>query len=91
MGTAAVVQQAPAATAAVQQPATASTSTAVQQPSMEDKILVAASQAETIVGIFSPAAAEMVQAGVSVEPLMSGMIRLIVGLFHHHTGVAPSK
>lgn len=62
---------------------------AIQQLSIEDKILLAAQQAESVVSIFSPMAAQAVAAGVQVEPVISGLAKLIVGLFHHHTGVKP--
>lgn len=57
------------------------------QPSVEAKILQATEQAEQVVGIFSPAAAQAVAQGVAVEPLLSGFAKTIFGIFHHHTGV----
>lgn len=61
------------------------------KPSLEEKILKAVQESETIVSIFSPAAAEAVAAGVAVEPLFSGLLRGIIGHFRHHTGVHPPK
>jgi len=64
---------------------TSTTGPVVQQPSLEDKILQAASEAEQIAAIFSPAAAQLVTLGVSIEPVVSGLAKLIIGVFHHHT------
>ena len=64
---------------------TSSTSPAVPQVTLEDKLLQASEEASKIASIFSPAVGQAVQAGVAVEPLISGIVKLIVGLFHHHT------
>jgi hypothetical protein len=57
---------------------------------LEDKILVATQQAAQIASIFSPAAGAAVAAGVSVEPVISGLVKMIAGLFHHHSGIKPA-
>lgn len=54
---------------------------------LEAKILQAASEAGQVAGIFSPAAAEAINAGVAVEPVFSGFVQLILGIFKHHTKV----
>ncbi len=59
---------------------------ATPQPSLEDKILLASDEASKVATIFSPAVGAAIKAGVSVEPIISGMVKLIIGLFHHHTG-----
>jgi hypothetical protein len=61
-----------------------------QQPSLEDKLLAAAQQSEQVVAVFSPQIAELVATGVSVEPIFSGIVKMIVGLFQHHTTAAPA-
>lgn len=66
------------------------TSAVTPQPTLEDKILLATTQAAQIASIFSPAVGMAIKAGVAVEPLVEGMVKLIAGLFHHHTGVKPT-
>lgn len=60
-----------------------------QQLTLEDKILLAAQEAAKVSQIFSPAVAKVIELGVATEPIISGMVKLIVGLFHHHTEVQP--
>jgi hypothetical protein len=57
----------------------------MEEKTTEQKLLDASTQASVIVQAFSPAAAEAIQAGVAVEPVISGLARLIHGLFVHHT------
>jgi hypothetical protein len=66
------------------------TSPVTQQPSLEDKILLATQEAAKIAAIFSPAVAQVITLGVSVEPVISGLVKLIAGLFQHHTGINPT-
>ena len=61
------------------------TSPAVEQPTLEDKLTLAAAQSETIVEAFSPQVAELIKTGVAVEPVLSGIAHMIAGLFKHHT------
>jgi hypothetical protein len=53
-------------------------------PTLEEKIDAAAAKSAEIVATFSPAAAAAIQAGVAVEPIVSGLLHLFIGLFHHH-------
>jgi len=55
--------------------------------STEQKILAASEEAAQVTKIFSPAIGAAIDAGVAVEPVVSGFVHLIIGLFHHHTGV----
>lgn len=52
---------------------------------LEQKIELAAAEASQIVSIFSAPAAAAIQAGVAVEPVVSGFLQLIIALFKHHT------
>lgn len=56
----------------------------VDQASLEQKITGAAAQASSIVAMFSPAAAQAVAAGVEVEPIVSGLVKLFIHFFTHH-------
>jgi hypothetical protein len=67
-----------------------STSPVTQQPTLEDKILLATKEAAAIADIFSPAVARVIQLGVAVEPVVAGLVKLISGLFQHHTGINPT-
>lgn len=51
---------------------------------LEQKIENAAAQAAQVASSFSPAIGMAIQAGVEVEPVISGMVQLIIGLFRHH-------
>lgn len=51
---------------------------------LEQKILLATQQSEQVVSIFSPTIAGLVQAGVEIEPIISGFVQMIAGLFKHH-------
>lgn len=64
--------------------APAFTPQATAAPSLEEKIDGAAAQASQIVAAFSPAAAVAIQAGVAVEPVVSGLIKMFIELFKHH-------
>lgn len=55
------------------------------QPSLEDKILAAVADSEKVIAAFSPTIAGLVAAGVAVEPVISGMVKLVIGIFQHHT------
>lgn len=52
---------------------------------MEQKIDLAAQQAAQIVDAFSPQAAALIDTGVAIEPIISGLIHMIAALFKHHT------
>jgi hypothetical protein len=52
---------------------------------LEEKIVAAAELSEKVVEIFSPAAAKLVETGVALEPVLSGFVHLIAGIFKHHT------
>ena len=53
-------------------------------PTLEQKIDAAAAQASQIVATFSPAAGAAIEAGVAVEPVVSGLVQMFIALFHHH-------
>jgi hypothetical protein len=53
-------------------------------PTLEEKIDTAAAEAAQIVAAFSPAAATAIQAGVAVEPVVSGLLHMFAALFKHH-------
>lgn len=61
-----------------------------QPPTLEERILLATEQAAQIAAIFSPRVSALIDAGVAIEPVVSGLIKLISGLFHYHTGVRPA-
>lgn len=54
------------------------------QQSLEDKLTTAAAQSAQIVAAFSPQAAVLIQTGVAIEPVISGLAHMIAGLFKHH-------
>jgi hypothetical protein len=56
--------------------------------SLEQKILQAATVSEQAVALFSPVAAQAIAAGVAVEPVFSGLAKLILGIFKHHVSKA---
>lgn len=56
--------------------------------SLEQKIEMAAAEAAQVAAIFSPGVGAAIQAGVAVEPVISGFIQLLVGIFKHHTSQA---
>lgn len=60
--------------------------TLAQRANTEQKILAASAQAAQVAGIFSPAVSQAISLGVEAEPVVSGLVHLIIGLFHHHTG-----
>jgi hypothetical protein len=51
--------------------------------SLEQKITNAAGEASAIVAHFSPAAGAAIAAGVEVEPVVSGLVKLFAHFFHH--------
>lgn len=53
-------------------------------PSLEQQIDEAAAKAGAIVQQFSPTAAVIIDAGAEVEPIISGIIHMFIGLFKHH-------
>ena len=67
-----------------------STTAAAATPSLEDKITAAAEKSAAIVATFSPAAGAAIEAGAQVEPIISALIHMFVGLFHHHVKTAGS-
>lgn len=60
------------------------TATQTAPDNYEAKILQAAQAAESAVAVFSPAAAQAVQAGVAVEPMVSGLVKMFISIFKHH-------
>lgn len=54
----------------------------------EQEIDQAALEASQIVASFSPQAATLIQAGVSVEPIISGLIQMFASIFAHKAKVA---
>lgn len=54
------------------------------QPTLEQKILQASSEAAVIASAFSPAVATAIQTGVAVEPVISGLVHMFAELFRHH-------
>lgn len=55
---------------------------------LEQKIDQAASEAATVAATFSPALGVAIQSGVAVEPVISGFIHMLIGLFKHHAKAA---
>jgi hypothetical protein len=51
---------------------------------LEQKIDAAATQAGQIVSVFSPKAAALIEAGVEVEPIISGFVQMFIAIFKHH-------
>lgn len=56
--------------------------------SLEQKIEQAGAEAAIIAQQFSPAVGAAIQAGVAVEPVISGFIQMMIALFKHHTSQA---
>lgn len=54
----------------------------------EQKILLAIQESNQIVTAFSPIAGAVIATGVQAEPVVSGVVHMIQGLFKHHTGSA---
>jgi hypothetical protein len=54
----------------------------------EQKVLLAIQESNQVVSAFSPVAGTIVAAGVQAEPIVSGLVHMIQGLFKHHTGSA---
>jgi len=52
--------------------------------SLEQTIDAAAAEAGQIVAAFSPTAATAIEAGAEVEPIISGIVHMFIGLFKHH-------
>lgn len=61
-----------------------------QPLTLEQKIELAAQQSESVIAIFSPSIAGLVQAGVEVEPIVSGFLQMIISLFKHHVTATPA-
>lgn len=53
-------------------------------PTLEQKLDDAAVQASQVVAAFSQPAAVLIQSGVAIEPVISGIVKLVIGLFAHH-------
>lgn len=64
------------------------TATPTAPTTTEQKIVAAAAQSAQIVQAFSPAAAQLIAAGVSVEPIIGGLIQMFAALFAHHAQAA---
>lgn len=60
-------------------------------PSLEQQIDAAAAKASGIVAQFSPQAAAVIAAGTEVEPIISGIVQMFIGLFRHHVKKAASS
>ena len=54
----------------------------------EQKILAAIEESNQIVTAFSPVAGAVIATGVQAEPVISGVVHMIQGIFKHHTGSA---
>lgn len=63
----------------------ATTPVVTTPPTLEQKIDQAAAEAAQITSMFSPVVATAMNAGVAMEPVISGFIQMIIGLFKHHT------
>lgn len=50
----------------------------------EQKIELAALEAGQVAGIFIPGINAAVRNGVAVEPVVSGFVHLLIGIFKHH-------
>ena len=66
------------------------TNTNAPQPTLEQKITAAVAQSAQIIAEFSPTVAAIIDAGLIVEPDISGLVRLFAALFHHHQKAAAS-
>jgi len=53
-------------------------------PTFEQRMQLAAAEAAQVANIFSPAIGQAIQASVSIEPVISGFIKMMIDLFHHH-------
>jgi hypothetical protein len=51
---------------------------------LEQKLLNAAIEADKIVATFNPAVAELISAGIAIEPIISGIAKMVAGIFQHH-------
>lgn len=56
---------------------------------LEQKIDNAAKEAAAVAAAFNPAIATAINLGASIEPMISGYIQLLIGLFKHHTTGTP--
>jgi hypothetical protein len=61
------------------------------QQSLEQRIDEAAAQASDIVAKFSPQAGALCRAGAELEPVISGLVHMFVGLFKHHVKQGSSQ
>jgi len=52
-------------------------------PTLEQQIDAAVAEASQIVAGFSPAVGQAIQMGAAVEPVISGIVHMFIGLFHH--------
>lgn len=70
-------------------PATPATDAGTPAPTtLEQKIELAAAEAAQVASLFSPAIGKAIEAGVSIEPILSGFFQLLIGIFKHHTKAA---
>lgn len=69
---------------------TQATPVVTSSPTLEEKILYAATEAEKVVALFQPTAAAAIAAGVQVEPMIKGLVGMFAAIFKHHATVAPS-
>jgi hypothetical protein len=63
------------------------TSSAVEKPTLESKILTATHEAGMVANMFAPGVSALVDTGIQMEPVFKGFAQMIIGIFHHHTGV----
>jgi hypothetical protein len=58
---------------------------------LEGKIVLAGQEAAAAISLFAPQVGMAAKLGLAMEPIFSGFARMIIGIFHHHTGVAPAN
>jgi len=63
---------------------TAATPVPAEPLTTEQKIDQAAAKAASIVSLFNPAAAQAVEMGAELEPVISAMVQTFISLFKHH-------
>lgn len=53
-------------------------------PNLEQQIDAAVQKAASIIAPFNSTAATAIAAGAEVEPVISGIVHMFIGLFKHH-------
>lgn len=55
---------------------------------LEQRIELAATEAAKVAAEFSPVLGAAIQQGVAIEPVVSGFIHTLLGIFKHHAKAA---